>query len=112
MQRQDMTRRASPGGRVPALMMLCAAVALAACRGEEIAHYRVPSPRLRPRVLRLRAASAPMVPASGQVATPPAPVAGSRLAWTLPARWTESTGGGGMRYATLKAPVEGGSTSR
>jgi len=48
-----------------------------------------------------------MVPASGQVPTPPAPAAGSKLAWTLPARWTESTGGGGMRYATLKAPVDG-----
>jgi hypothetical protein len=47
-----------------------------------------------------------MVPASGQ-APAPAPVTGSKLAWTLPARWTESAGGSGMRYATLKPPVGG-----
>ena len=43
-----------------------------------------------------------MVPASGR-APAPAPVTGSKLAWTLPARWTESAGGSGMRYATATA---------
>jgi hypothetical protein len=107
MQRQDMTHRARPGRRVPALRVVCVAVALAACRGEEIAHYRVPKTSSPPAGAAAPAAGAPMVPASGQVPTPPAPAAGSKLAWTLPARWTESTGGGGMRYATLKAPVDG-----
>jgi hypothetical protein len=89
------------------LIALCAAVALAACRGEEIAHYRVPKPASPAPAAGGPAMGSPMMPASGQVSAPPPPVEGSRLAWTLPARWTESTGGGGMRYATLKAPVDG-----
>jgi hypothetical protein len=44
--------------------------------------------------------------ASADVAPPPAP-AGRPLAWTLPSGWSETRGGGGMRYATLVAPVPG-----
>jgi hypothetical protein len=43
---------------------------------------------------------------SGDVPAPPRPAGSSALKWTLPKGWTESTSGG-MRYATLKPPVEG-----
>jgi hypothetical protein len=39
---------------------------------------------------------------------PPAPTPdGGGVAWTLPKGWSENRGGGGMRYATLAAPVQG-----
>jgi hypothetical protein len=88
--------------------LLAAAAALMAvasgCK-DEIAHYRVPkgsegaSPIARP-------AAMPGMPAS-DVPAPPQPSGVSALRWTLPARWTESRGGSAMRYATLKAPVDG-----
>lgn len=90
------------------LAVLVAAVAATACRKDEITHYRVEKSK------------APAVPA-GMMAGPgpgPAPIAGggmqgdvpppaapsgdAAIAWTLPKGWTESRGGGGMRYATLK----------
>ena len=69
-----------------------------------IAHYRDPK----------TAPSPPMggpppggpVMAASDVAPAPAP-SGGALSWTLPKGWTESRGGGGMRYATLVAPVQG-----
>ncbi|WP_242346603.1 hypothetical protein [Anaeromyxobacter terrae] len=100
-----MPRLDSPSRRSGALVAALATLALAACRGEEIAHYRVPKSSGSASA-GSAAASSPMMPASGQVPAPPSPVAGSKLSWTLPARWTETTGGG-MRYATLKAPVGG-----
>jgi hypothetical protein len=42
----------------------------------------------------------------GEVAPPPPPSGAARLTWTLPAGWSQSLTGG-MRYATLKAPVPG-----
>ncbi|WP_242340623.1 MULTISPECIES: hypothetical protein [Anaeromyxobacter] len=103
ISRLDSPSRPS-GARALALAAAVSVVALAGCRSEEIAHYRVPksSGSAAP-----APAASPMMPASGQVPAPPSPVAGSKLVWTLPARWTETTGGGGMRYATLKAPVGG-----
>jgi hypothetical protein len=70
-----------------------AALALAACQRDEVAHFRVPKPR--PEVM-------------AEVAGVPAPAPSGRgLAWTLPAGWKEASGGGQMRYATLTPPVQG-----
>jgi len=44
---------------------------------------------------------------AGDVPPPSLPQGTARLAWKLPERWTQETGGGGMRYATLRAPVSG-----
>jgi hypothetical protein len=75
-------------------------LAAAGCSREEVAHYRVP---------KTSAAAAQATPAAmaRDVAAPPRPAQGTALRWTLPARWTEETGQGGMRYATLKAPIAG-----
>ena len=43
---------------------------------------------------------------AGDVPAPPKPVGGSAVAWTLPKGWTRTLTGG-IRYATLKAPVAG-----
>jgi len=43
---------------------------------------------------------------AGDVPAPPKPVGGSAVAWTLPKGWTQTLTGG-IRYATLKAPVTG-----
>jgi hypothetical protein len=90
------------------LMALAAVLAVtvtAGCR-DEIAHYRVP--KTAPGE---GAAGAPLAMPSGMsgadVPAPPRPAGGSALRWTLPARWAESQGGSAMRYATLKAPVDG-----
>jgi len=89
--------------------LLAAAAALTAvasgCR-DEIAHYRVPKGSEASGAGLAMPASMGGKPAS-DVPAPPQPPAGSALRWTLPARWTESRGGSAMRYATLKAPVDG-----
>jgi hypothetical protein len=89
--------------------LLAAAAALMAvaigCR-DEIAHYRVPKGSEAPGAGLAMPASMGGKPAS-DVPAPPQPTGGSALHWTLPARWTESRGGSAMRYATLKAPVNG-----
>ncbi|ABS25915.1 conserved hypothetical protein [Anaeromyxobacter sp. Fw109-5] len=105
ISRQETPARLRVGRFIP-LAGLVAVVALSACRGEEIAHYRVPKSSTSDGSAAPSPGS-PVMPASGQVPAPPPPVEGSRLAWTLPPRWTESAGGGGMRYATLVAPVAG-----
>lgn len=82
---------------------LLAALALSACQGDEVAHYRVPKDRPAP------APGAPAAPPgmAGEVPAPPRPTGGGALAWTLPEGWTETRGGDAMRFATLKPPVEG-----
>ena len=89
--------------------LLAAAAALTAvasgCR-DEIAHYRVPKGSEASGAGLAMPASMGGKPAS-DVPAPPQPTGGSALHWTLPARWTESRGGSAMRYATLKAPVNG-----
>jgi hypothetical protein len=44
---------------------------------------------------------------SGEVPPPPVPTGEDSVSWTLPKGWTESRPSGGMRFATLKPPVEG-----
>lgn len=60
------------------------------CRQEEVTHFRVAK--------RAEATPAPAAEPAG---------ASGALAWTLPAGWTQSGGGGGMRYATLKPSSKG-----
>ncbi|HET6440705.1 MAG TPA: hypothetical protein VFG59_21780 [Anaeromyxobacter sp.] len=70
-----------------------AAISLAACQRDEVAHYRVP-----------KVGGEVMASAGVQLPPPPAPKGGLR--WTLPPGWKEAAGGQ-MRYATLTAPVPG-----
>jgi hypothetical protein len=90
-----------------------AALALTmACKKDEVTYARVPK--------EAAGGGAPAMPGprpggggggapmgggmAGDVPPPPRPEGG--LAWTLPKGWEQSMGGG-MRYATLKAPVPG-----
>jgi hypothetical protein len=97
----------------PSLAALAVTLALAgslalSCRREEVTHTRVPKESA------LTAAPEPMhamgAPAPGGsqpgVPPPPSPPEGSAIEWALPKGWTESRAGG-MRYATLKPPVQG-----
>ncbi len=94
--------------RSAVLVAAVAATAMVAsgCR-DEIAHYRVP----KGGEAAGGAPGAPLAMPAGMpgsdVPAPPEPSGASALRWTLPARWTEEKGGSAMRYATLKAPVEG-----
>jgi hypothetical protein len=95
---------------VPVLALVAALAAVTGCRKEEIAHYRVPKAApadpSSPATAGGPGAGAVM-PASSDLPPPPTPTGKGALRWTLPAKWTESQGGGGMRFATLKAPVDG-----
>ncbi len=82
-------------------LALGAALLVSSCNREEVTHFRVP--KEAPRAA--GAAGAPPPGMAGDVDLPPAPDRGLR--WTLPRGWTEERAGGGMRYATLKAPVPG-----
>lgn len=86
--------------------LLCAVVASAGlgCRRDEITHYRVPKEAAQAAPTAAPAPAAPM--AAGDVPAPPTPTGGAALKWTLPKGWTEEKGGG-MRFATLKAPTPG-----
>lgn len=84
--------------------MFVAVLALGGGCSDEVAHYRVPKEAPAP--------SSPAMPAGGpvmpvgDVPSPPRPEGGA-LAWTLPTGWSQSQGGGAMRFATLKSPVAG-----
>jgi hypothetical protein len=73
-------------------LAVMAALLLAACQREKVAHFRVPK-------------EAP-VPAAVALAEAPPPAQGG-LRWTLPSGWKDAPGGGPMRYATITAPVPG-----
>jgi hypothetical protein len=80
--------------------------ALAGCRREQVTHFRVKKqPAQAPAAGQTDLASAGM--GAGEVPPPPTPSGDGALKWTLPKGWTESGAGGGMRYATLKPPVQG-----
>jgi hypothetical protein len=81
------------------LTIACVAtLALAACDGSEVTHFRVAKapPQAAP----------PTAPAAmaGNVPPPARPAGGLR--WTLPKGWKE-TQGGSMRFATFEVPVKG-----
>jgi hypothetical protein len=101
-----MRKRCGPGWLGAGVIALLALAS--ACRKDEVTHAQVPKEP---------PAGAPAMPGpmpgggaptggamAGDVAPPPRPEGG--LAWTLPKGWEQSIGGG-MRYATLKAPVPG-----
>jgi hypothetical protein len=83
-----------------AILTSAAALSLTACRKDEVTHVRVPKGSTAPEP---QAAPPGM---QGDVAPPPRPAEGG-LKWTLPKGWGESATPGGMRYATLTAPVQG-----
>jgi len=84
-----------------------ASLLVSSCSRDEVTHFRVPKAAAGS----LASARGPMQGGApppgmaGDVAPPPAPDRGLR--WTLPKGWTDERQGGGMRYATLKAPVPG-----
>ena len=88
------------------LLVLGLSVLLAACQREEVARFRVPKSAAAPETAALGAPprSGPPPGMAGDLPPPPAPE--RALAWTLPKGWTEERQGG-MRFATLKAPVPG-----
>lgn len=94
---------------VPALLALGVSLLVPACNRDEVTHFRVAkAPQAADGVGGQAAhAGAPTPPPgmAGDIAPPPAPDRGLR--WTLPKGWTDQRSGGGMRYATLKAPVAG-----
>ncbi len=85
-----------------AILLAVLALSLSACQRDEIAHYRVPKERPSAGGL-----AEPVASSSDSAGDVPEPPTGGGLAWTLPARWTETRGGDAMRFATLKPPVEG-----
>ncbi|MFT3916544.1 MAG: hypothetical protein QM704_21435 [Anaeromyxobacteraceae bacterium] len=96
-----------------------AALAIAGCGRPDVAHYRVPKEAAQPASAGAMGGGMGGGPMMGGGGTPPAggggggmaapslPDGAVKLAWKLPARWTQEVGGGGMRYATLRAPVQG-----
>lgn len=95
------------------LVALLAGLALSACQREEVTHARVPKTAPAPTQQQSAADAGAMPPMaapggmSGDVPPPPAPTGADALTWTLPKGWTETRASGGMRYATLKPPIEG-----
>ncbi len=86
-----------------------------ACQSDQVAHYRVPKegpsmeagprPTMPPQPMGARTGEA----APGQMPpgdVPPPPVPKGSLKWSLPKGWSELPGGG-MRFATFKAPFAG-----
>jgi hypothetical protein len=95
--------------KVVALLALGVPLLLSSCHRDEVTHFRVPKAPpagggdgAAPMAAHQRPAAPPGM--DGDVAPPPRPDQGLR--WTLPRGWTEERQGG-MRYATLKAPVGG-----
>ncbi len=80
------------------------------CRSEQVSHFRVPKemasaesaprPAMPPKPMGERTGE---VPASD---VPPPPTPKGSLKWSLPKGWSELPGGG-MRFATFKAPYAG-----
>jgi len=86
-------------------LLLGAALLLSSCSQDEVTHFRVAKGPASAGAGAMGQAQRPPPPGmAGDVAPPPAPDQGLR--WTLPKGWTEERQGG-MRYATLKAPVSG-----
>ena len=81
---------------------------LPSCNRDEVTHFRVPKSANAGAPSGGRAMPPGMTAPpgmSGDVPMPDAPDQGLR--WTLPKGWTDERQGGGMRYATLKAPYPG-----
>lgn len=87
-------------------LALGAALLLSSCSRDEVTHFRVAKAPQGGGAVSAAAhqGSAPPPGMAGDVPAPPAPAQGLR--WTLPRGWTDERKGG-MRFATLKAPVSG-----
>jgi len=84
-----------------------------ACRQEVVTHARVLKTVESPPIINGDPAGqmpmgGPGMGSSGENTLPPPPMPDARasLKWTLPAGWTQEEGGG-MRFATIKAPATG-----
>ncbi len=92
------------------LLAAALAAALAACQRDQVTHVEIPKEAAAALPSPASAGAPPagsMPPGmGGDVPPPPSPDGGAKVQWTLPRGWTQSLSGG-MRYATLKAPVPG-----
>ena len=83
------------------------------CRSDDVAHFRVPKEAPSQAAPRPTMPPQPMGERTGQPGSgptpdmPPPPTPKASLKWSLPKGWSESSGGGAMRFATLKAPIAG-----
>ncbi len=94
--------------RLTTIAAASAALLAAGCRRDEVTHYRVPKepPPTFTRTAGSGEGGAMGGGAVNDVGAPPRP--GGKLRWKLPKGWSESgSDASGMRYATLKPPVEG-----
>ncbi len=89
---------------VRATAFAAVALALGACKRDEVSHYQVPKESAAPG---MGGMGGPPPGMAGEVPPPPRPSGGGALAWTLPKAWAETHGGDAMRFATLKPPVDG-----
>ncbi len=92
---------------------LLSLLGVTACKQEVVTHSRVPKSAEAPaNPMGGAGGAAPMArPGMGNmpgdaVPPPPKPDARASLKWTLPTGWTQEEGGG-MRFATIKAPATG-----
>lgn len=97
---------------LPLIGLGCLSLALG-CRSDQVAHYRVPkeAQATHPDHPGQAEEAMPMpgsMPASQEPAAnvPPPPAPKGALKWSLPKGWSELPGGG-MRFATFKAPFAG-----
>jgi len=106
------TSRISPLG---AALLVAAGLLALGCRSDQVMHYRVPKgsaeasgprPAMPPQPMGARTGEMPGGMPGGAPEVPPPPAPEHGLKWTLPKGWTQEPGSG-MRFATLKAPVEG-----
>jgi len=109
-----MSLRGLPARAAPLALAAALAAPLGGCSRDDVSHARVP----KVAAPAPGAAAPPGMPPPGMpppgtagapgggVDAPPVPDGASALAWTLPKGWTQA-GPSAMRFATLKAPVEG-----
>jgi hypothetical protein len=84
------------------------------CRSDEVSHFRVPKeapftqsgprPAMPPQPMGERTGEPGPNTAPDM---PPPPTPAGALKWSLPKGWSETQGGGTMRFATFKAPYTG-----
>jgi hypothetical protein len=92
------------GAKLLISLCLCSAIALAGCRREEVAHFRVPKEAQPAERSVTRTAS--VGAQDGDAPVTAEPNGTDVVKWTLPKGWTQSLTGG-IRYATLKPSVPG-----
>lgn len=106
----------SSSSRTPLLIGVGLLGLVFGCRSEQVAHYRVPKevpftesaprPAAPPQPMGERTGQPADQPQGADLPSPPAPSGQGALKWSLPKGWSELPGGG-MRFATFKAPYAG-----